>query len=76
MMRYKEDIETRLTGRHKMCMRLSDNVKGKKILNIGCWIGWYEEFATENGCKSIVGLDTDFKSLQKARKSVNKADLY
>jgi len=73
-MRYREDIETRLTGRHKMTMHLSGEIKDREILNIGCWIGWYEKFATEHGCKLAVGIDTDYKAIIKANDSVNKAN--
>jgi len=54
-------------------MRFSDYIKDKTILNIGCWIGWYEKIAVRKGCKFIVGIDTDLKSLEKAKYSVNKA---
>ncbi len=57
-----------------MAMRLGGGVRDKRILNIGCWIGWYERFATENGCKLAVGIDTDCKVITKAKDSVNKAN--
>jgi ubiquinone/menaquinone biosynthesis C-methylase UbiE len=73
-MRYKDDIETRLTGRHKKAMRLSGDVTDKVILNIGCSIGWYEKFATNNNCKLVVGIDTDEKAIIRAKESVKKAN--
>ncbi len=73
-MRYKDDIETRLTGRHKKAMRLSGDVRDKVILNIGCSIGWYEQFTTRQNCKLIVGIDTDARALARARELVNRAE--
>lgn len=72
-MRYKDDIETRLTGRHKKLMRLSSEITDKVILNIGCSIGWYEKFAIEKNCKLVVGIDTDSKAIARAQDSVSKA---
>lgn len=72
-MRYKDDIETRLTGRHKKAVRLSGDVADKVILNIGCSIGWYEKFTTEQNCKLAVGIDTDARAIARAKDSVNKA---
>jgi hypothetical protein len=34
-MRYREDVETRFTARHKACIRLSGDVKDKVILDVG-----------------------------------------
>lgn len=50
----EETIERRLTGRHKMAMRLSDELSDKTILNVGCYIGWYEKFAMDNGCMHAI----------------------
>jgi len=68
-MRYRESIETRFTARHKTCIDFSGDVKNKVILDVGCWIGWYEKFMVEKGCKFIIGIDTDRSALHKAKKS-------
>jgi len=74
MKRYADTIDERLTGRHKFSMLLAKDIGNKRALNIGCWIGWYERFATERGCKLVVGIDTDYKAISKAKDSVNKAN--
>ena len=66
-MRYRNDIESRFTARHRACIDFSGDVKDKVILDIGCWIGWYEKFIVEKGCKLIIGIDVDYDDLQKAK---------
>lgn len=66
-MRYSEDIETRLTGRHKRCIKICGNIRGKRLLNIGCYNGWLEKFAVENDCAEVTGVDTDESNLQNAK---------
>jgi len=68
-MRYSEDVKSRFTARHRVCIEFSGDVKNKVMLDVGCWIGWYEKFMVEKGCKFIVGIDMDFRALVKARKS-------
>jgi 2-polyprenyl-3-methyl-5-hydroxy-6-metoxy-1,4-benzoquinol methylase len=41
------------------------------VLDIGCWIGWYEYFMVKKGCKSIVAIDIDINALQKAQENVS-----
>lgn len=72
-MRYREDIETRFTARHKACIEFSGDVKDRVVLDVGCWIGWYEKFMVEKGCKFIVGIDMDRNALRKAKKSFHSA---
>ena len=68
-MRYREDIETRFTARQNACIRFSGDMQSKMILDVGCWIGWYEKFIAQKGCEFIVGIDLDFKALKKAKAS-------
>ena len=68
-MRYREDIETRFTARHKACIEFSGDVKDRVVLDVGCWIGWYERFMVKKGCKFIVGIDLDRSALRKAKKA-------
>ena len=70
-MRYHEDIETRFTARHKACIEFSGDVKDRVVLDVGCWIGWYEKFMIEKGCNFIVGMDLDRNALCEAKKSVS-----
>lgn len=56
-----------------MALRISGDLRGKRILNIGCWIGWFEKFAVEQDGASVVGVDTNEEFLEKARRFVGKA---
>ena len=58
-MRFQENIQNRLTGRHKKSLDFVGAVRNKRFLDIGCSLGWFEKFAIENGCKEIVGIDID-----------------
>lgn len=70
-MRYRENIKSRFTARHRFCIEFSGDVKNKTMLDVGCWIGWYESFMVEKGCNLIVGVDIDRKALGKAKKSLS-----
>ena len=74
-MKFQEDIEHRLTGRHKRCMRAVGNVRNKKILDIGCSFGWFEKFASENGCKEIIAIDTDVDMLSSAKRHIDTSNV-
>ncbi len=58
-MKFQENIQNRLTGRHKKSFDFVGNVKNKRILDIGCSFGWFEKYVVENGCKEIIGIDID-----------------
>ncbi|MCM8783436.1 MAG: class I SAM-dependent methyltransferase [Candidatus Omnitrophica bacterium] len=70
MKKYSDSIEERLTGRHKKCMEFCGDIKDKKILNIGCYNGWFEKFAIENGCLEIIGIDTNEDNLVNVKTQV------
>lgn len=74
-MRYKQDIESCMTGRHKKSFIFvgADNAKNKVVLDIGCSYGWFEKWAIENGCKSIIGLEPDEKDFENAKQEVPEA---
>ncbi len=74
--RYKKDIESRLTGRHKRSFIFieADKIKNRDILDIGCSYGWFEKWAIENGCKSIVGIEPALKDLENAKHEVPTAN--
>lgn len=67
---FKESINQRLTARHLKCFQFTGEVKNKKILDIGCSFGWFEKFAVENGCKKIIGIDTDVEALLNAKNQI------
>jgi SAM-dependent methyltransferase len=74
-MRFENTIQNRLTGRHKRSLIFvgADNIKNKRILDIGCSYGWFEKWAIENGCNSIVGIEPDEKDFENAQKEVPTA---
>ena len=41
------------------------------MLDIGCWIGWYEYFMVKKGCESIVAIDIDINALRKAKENIS-----
>ncbi len=71
-MKFQTTIDRRLTGRHKKSFLFTgvDNIQNKDILDIGCSFGWFEKWAIENGCKSIIGIEPDGKDLENAQKQV------
>jgi SAM-dependent methyltransferase len=70
-MRYREDIESRFTARHKACIEFSSDVENGLLLDVGCGIGWYEKYMSEKGCIFFVGVDVDHNALCKAKKGVS-----
>lgn len=74
-MRFQNTIQNRLTGRHKRSFIFvgANNIKNKDILDIGCSYGWFEKWAVENGCKSIVGIEPDEKNFENAQNEVSTA---
>ena len=66
MKKFKETIEQRLTARTRKCMEFCGDLRGKRMLNIGCYNGWLEKFAVENGCVEIIEIDTNEKTLVNA----------
>lgn len=73
MKKYSDDIEARLTGRHKKCIEICGEVDSRRILNIGCYNGWFERAVLEKGCKEVIGVDINEKFLGLYRKTVSKA---
>lgn len=73
MKKFSNSIRERLTGRHKYSFVFCGNVKEKNILDIGCSFGWFEKFAVESGCQSIVGIEPEENLFYEAQKEVPKA---
>jgi len=73
MKKYSENIQNRFTARHKKCISICGEVKGKKILNIGSYNGWFEKEMINRGAKEIVGIDINDKFLKMAKNNVPKA---
>jgi 2-polyprenyl-3-methyl-5-hydroxy-6-metoxy-1,4-benzoquinol methylase len=43
------------------------DLKGKRVLDLGCGFGWHCRYAAEQGAAAIVGLDLSEKMLERAR---------
>jgi len=71
---YSEAISNRLTGRHRSSLRLCGDLAGKRILNIGCYNGWFEKAAVAAGATKVVGIDTDPKFIAEAQRNVSDAE--
>jgi len=65
-MRFKESIDVpNPTFEHRFCYRLSrSHVRGRSVLNIGCWIGNYESFLSNS---DAVGIDIEERALKVAK---------
>lgn len=66
MKKFNSKIESRLSGRHFACAEAIDYTN-KKILNIGCGIGFFE-YLTKEKAKEIVGIDLSYKDINLAKK--------
>jgi SAM-dependent methyltransferase len=43
------------------------DLKGKRVLDIGCGFGWHCRYASEHGARRVVGIDLAEKMLERAR---------
>lgn len=55
--------------------KMLPNLKGKRILDLGCGFGWHCRYAIEQGAKSVVGIDISERMLSEARKSTKSQDI-
>lgn len=46
---------------------LMPDMRGKRMLDLGCGFGWHCKYAVEQGAESVVGIDLSEKMIQKAR---------
>jgi cyclopropane fatty-acyl-phospholipid synthase-like methyltransferase len=44
------------------------DLKGKRVLDLGCGFGWHCRYAVEQGAKSVIGIDISERMLNEARK--------
>lgn len=73
MKRFSYFIKERITPRNEFVFNFCGDVKGKKILDIGCGFGWYEKMAIEAGAKEVIGLEPEEKNFHQARKESPRA---
>jgi 2-polyprenyl-3-methyl-5-hydroxy-6-metoxy-1,4-benzoquinol methylase len=67
-----------MTGREEACIKLTKliNISGKRVLDIGCSVGWFPKAATESlGVKKLVAIEPDSEKLKLARKNAPKAEI-
>lgn len=59
-------------GRLLYCTRFvsDDDIKNKRILDIGCGFGWFELNAIKRKAKHIIGIETTNNDLKTAKKSI------
>ncbi len=70
MEKYTDTIEARFTGRHRKCIGLCGSLKSKRLLNIGCYNGWFERTAIDAGCAEVIGIDINEDTVRTARAQV------
>lgn len=70
MKKFSSSIKERLTGRHKFSFKFCSDVRKKNILDVGSSYGWFEKFAIESGCKSVIGIEPEKKLFYEAQKEV------
>ncbi len=73
MKRYSESIAARWTGRHAVSLEAAGDLRGKRILDLGCGNGWFEAGAVKRDCWRAVGVDRDPERLASARQEVASA---
>jgi len=71
---FNEQISSRLSPRHLKSLALARPFKNRTILNIGCYNGWLEKYASEEGAVKVIGIDTNEKHVALAKKEVPKAN--
>lgn len=74
MKKYSDSIENRFTARHEKCISICGQVKGKRILDIGCYNGWFEQEMLKKGATETIGIDPSKKFLEIANKNVPRAN--
>jgi SAM-dependent methyltransferase len=50
---------------------LLPDLKGKRILDLGCGFGWFARWARQQGAVSVLGLDVSHNMLERARQMTN-----
>ncbi|MBN1263539.1 MAG: class I SAM-dependent methyltransferase [Candidatus Pacebacteria bacterium] len=73
MEKFSESIEARFTARHQKAIDLCGRVRGYRILNTGCYNGWFEQAMLKKGAREVVGIDVNQAFVKMARKAVTQA---
>lgn len=54
---------------------LLPDLRGKRVLDLGCGFGWHCRYARQEGARSVVGVDVSEKMLARARETTNDPDI-
>lgn len=57
----------RAAGEWHQLEPLMPDMRGKRVLDLGCGYGWHCQYAAQHGAAHVVGIDISEKMLQKAR---------
>jgi ubiquinone/menaquinone biosynthesis C-methylase UbiE len=71
--KYQDNISARWTARYDASIDLVGDFKGRKILDVGCSLGWFEQAAVGKGCEYIVGIDDNPKLLFAGARAIPQA---
>lgn len=52
---------------------LVPDLKGKRVVDLGCGFGWFSRWAREQGASHVLGLDVSEKMLERAREMTSDA---
>ena len=72
MQKYSDSIEARFTARHAKCIEISKPIDGARVLDIGCYNGWYENQAVTQA-SLVVGVDVRVDVVRRAKRAVPSA---
>ena len=54
---------------------LLPDLRGKRVLDLGCGFGWHCRYTRQEGARSVVGVDVSEKMLARARKTTSDPDI-
>lgn len=66
-MRDRRDIGHTFTGKHAFLCDAAGLMAEEQVLDLGCGIGWFENYALGEGCTRVVGVESDEVRLDRAR---------
>ena len=64
MPRSKEGLSA--AGEWHQLQRLMPELRGKRVLDLGCGYGWHCKYATDQGAAEVLGIDMSPKMLEEA----------
>jgi len=70
---YQDSIDHRWTGRYDASIALVGDITDKKVLDIGCSLGWFEKIIEQGENRSLIAIDINWDQIIRASRSVPKA---